>query len=123
MTCNGVYVNGRLLGDTGWINLAYASGFTDATAGQIGYRVKNGIVFIRGGAAGTISEGVYQVVTADAIPAEYRPTQHFRTGGMGSSMRGNVGIEVNANDGLIRLGWNGGTRPAWFGAGCSYPVD
>ncbi|WP_437582737.1 hypothetical protein ACSAGD_10755 [Paramicrobacterium sp. CJ85] len=120
---NGVYVNGRLLGDTGWIDLAYASGFTAGTAGQLSYRVVDGIVFIRGGAAGDIAKGSYQVVAADPIPAQYRPAQHYRTGGMGTGMNGNTGIEINATDGLIRLGWRGDEKPSWFAAGCSYPVD
>ena len=124
---NGEKVQSDL--DTGWVDLAYAPGFEPGTAGQISYRVKNGVVYIRGGAQGEIDSGVYQIVTSTPIPPEYRPAQHYRTGGMGSSMKGYIGIEINADDGLIRLGWsigpNGSTsyRPAWLAAGCSYPVE
>lgn len=108
--------------DTGWISLSYLSGFAPGTAGQLSYRVRAGVVYISGGAEGVFPSGAYTQVNDALIPAAYRPTISYRTGAMGSGMRGNCGVEIHPS-GAVLLGWREGTQPAWISAGCSYPVE
>lgn len=114
--------------DTGWQPLSYASGFiAGSAAGQIRWKCRDGVVTIIGGAEGTFTSGNYTTVTTTPIPEKYRPPfgQNFRTGQMGSSMRGYCGGEVSAATGLINLGWNesgGMAPPAWISAGFTYQV-
>lgn len=61
------------LDDTGWIDLAYVSGYSAGTATQLQYRCKNNMVTIRGGATGTFASGSYVTVNKDLLPSKYRP--------------------------------------------------
>lgn len=108
--------------DTGWANLSYASGFTSGNAGQLKYRVKNGIVYITGGASGTFTQGTYTTVNSGLIPEKYRPIQNMRVGACGSGARPCI-AEVTT-DGSIRLSTMGisGT-PSWISFTISYPLS
>jgi hypothetical protein len=110
-------------GDSGWINLTYASGFTAGTAAQIQYRVRDGVIYFRGGATGTFTSGTYTgIVNPGAIPAAYAPSQPHRGGAMGSTMTPG-GFEIST-DGSIKLGWNNlPSAPAWLALATSYPVN
>jgi hypothetical protein len=108
--------------DTGWVTMTLLSGFTSGTAQPLQYRVKRGIIYFRGGAAGTFTEGTYTDVTAaGAIPAAYRPSQVFRGGAVGTGMRP-CGFELHT-DGTVRLGWQAlNTAPTWIALATSYPL-
>jgi hypothetical protein len=115
---NWLYVSG----DSGWVNMTYSSGITAGTAEQIQYRVKNGVIFFRGGGTGTFAAGAYQnIVEPGAIPSAYRPAQNVRGGATGTGMRP-CGYEINI-DGSIKLGSNGlSSQPTWIAFAASYPV-
>jgi hypothetical protein len=108
------------LDDTGWINLAYVSGYSAGTATQLQYRCKNNMVTIRGGATGTFASGSYVTVNKDLLPSKYRPQKTTRGGAMGASMRP-CGFEVNV-DGTIKLGSNLTTMPSWIAFCVTYPI-
>lgn len=108
------------LDDTGWIDLAYKTGFSAGTATKLQYRYKNGFVTIRGGATGTFTSGSYVTVNQDLIPSQYRPRLTTRGGAMGSSMKP-CGYEVNV-DGTIKLGSNLSSMPSWIAFCITYPI-
>lgn len=109
--------------DVPWTNMSYASGFTSGTAMPLQYRVKNGIVYWRGGATGTFPEATYVAVTnIGSVPAAYRPFQNLRSGAVGTGMRP-CGWELNT-DGAVRFGWQAlASSPSWIAFSCSYPLD
>jgi hypothetical protein len=109
-------------GDTGWVNMAYTSGYSAGSATQIQYRVRAGVVYFRGGGTGTFAAGAYQnVVDPGGVPTAYRPVSITRGGAMGEGMRP-CGFEINT-DGSIKLGSNGLTaQPSWIALMTSYPI-
>lgn len=113
-------------GDSGWTDLALASGYTALGTGEvIQYRVKNGVVFYRGGATGSYPAGSYQTVVAPGgIPATYRPpaNTYQRGGAMGTGLRPG-GWEIGP-DGSIKMGSGGlSAQPTWMAFSASYPIN
>jgi hypothetical protein len=109
-------------GDTGWVTIPYAAGFTGVGSGEIlQCRAKDGIVYVRGGATGTFDGGAYEVVASPgAIPSLYRPLDNHRGGAMGTGMRPG-GFEINP-DGGIKLGSGGlSVQPTWIAFSTCYP--
>lgn len=109
--------------DTGWIDLALDSGFTVGNATQLCYRVKNGVVYVKGGAAGTFTANSYTAINSgDPIPEQYRPSIAIRSGACGSGA--NPCIIVANADGIIRVGYDATYgKPSWIGGTISYPVE
>jgi hypothetical protein len=110
--------------DTGWQNIPYASGYSALPLGEvIQYRVKDSIVFYRGGASGSYPNDTYSLVAAaGAIPSAYRPTLNVRGGAMGTGCRPG-GFEIGT-DGSIKLGSGGlSVQPAWLAFNASYPIN
>lgn len=112
-----------LWNDSGWVNCAYLPGYSAGTPGQLQVRRIGNIVWIRGGATGSIVHSVYTPV-AD-IPEGYRPNTIIRTGGAGSSGRNSL-IEITS-EGSFRIAWNNmgtsSSAPSWGAVFSSYPVD
>lgn len=112
------------LTNTGWVNVAYAAGYTLGTGEQLQYRVHKNVVYWRGGASGTYAAGVYQTVTAaNAIPTYILPDMPaLRGGAMGTAMRP-CGFEINTGDKTLKFGSNGlATQPSWIAFTCAYPL-
>lgn len=107
--------------DTGWIDLPYVAGFTAGTPGQMAYRVRDGVFYLKGGATGTFPSASYtNVVAAGAIPAEYRPPEQFRGGAFAQQGRA-AGVEIHSNGGILFAHRND-TNPSWIAALVSYPI-
>lgn len=110
-----------LFSDTGWTNLTYNTGYTAGTAQQLQYRVRDNVVYFRGGATGTFTSSTYQQVTAaNAIPSAYRPTQTHLAGAMGTNLLG-CGSQITTT-GEIMLGFVGSSVPSWISFSTSYPI-
>lgn len=109
--------------DAVWTNVAYASGFTAGTATQLRWCVYRGVVYWRGGASGTFPAGDYvPVSTPNVIPDAIMPTETWRGGAMGSSMRP-AGFEIQPADRTVKLGSNGlSSQPVWIQFATSYPL-
>ena len=120
-----VIIGGSGGGDTGWLDLPYAEGFTATTVGQLAYRREGSRVWIRGGAYGTFTAGSYIQPHTGTIPVVHRIGKTSYVGTMGDGMRGYCGIQVTAA-GQVRLGFSAGgvglSSPVWISAECSYLV-
>lgn len=108
--------------DTGWIDLTYEAGYTAGTAKQLRYRIRDGVVYIQGGATGPFTSGSYKTVAM--LPVAARPSEdQIRAGAAGSS--GRAGLwEVNKT-GEIKFAfnaWGSSGVPAWMAMSCSYPL-
>lgn len=111
-----------LAADTGWVNITYSSGFSAGTAQQLQYRVRDGVMYLRGGATGTFTDASYTAVCPNnSIPTAYRPPFTIRGGACGSNARQAI-YEINATNGNVLLGYNGGTAPTWIAFTCAYPI-
>lgn len=114
--------------DSGWVNITsgFASGFTTgSTPGQLAYRVKDDIVYWRGGVNGTLPSGAYTTVVT-GLPAACRPPgtsdgQPYRTGAAFSGAT--PGIVEFHSGGSIVLGQSSGANKAWGAFTASYPKD
>lgn len=104
----------------GWVDIAYASGFSAGTPGQLRYRIHRHVVYFMGGATGTFVSGTYHQVNATALPALIRPSAYRRGGAMGTAMR-SCGWEIGP-DGIIKLGANNTSMPSWVGFTDDYPL-
>lgn len=113
----------QLSEDTGWVDMKYQTGFTAGTAGQLQYRIRAGLCYLRGGASGTFVAGTYHVV-ATGLPLRARPVGlDARGGGIAQGMR-HGGYEVN-RDGSIKLGYNDGISSGigWVAFTSSFPIE
>ena len=108
--------------DTGWIAILTDGAFTAGTATQLSYRVKNGVMYIKGGATGTFTANAYTPVnTVNTIPEAYRPPVKIRTGACGSSATACI-MEVDT-DGVVKFGYDSTYgKPSWIGGLISYPI-
>lgn len=72
-----VTVNGQAISDSGWINIPLASGYEAGETGTPQYRIKNGIVYLRGSvqetASGTLTVNTSPGHTIGTLPVEARP--------------------------------------------------
>lgn len=109
-------------GDTGWINITYASGYNATGIAQLQYRVKGGVVYFRGGANGTFTSATFMTIaSAGAVPAAYCPSQAVRGGASGAAARPAVfGI---LTDGSIVAGSGGlSSQPTTVEFCANYPT-
>jgi len=109
--------------DTGWQDISYASGYSAGTGDPLKYRVKNGIVYIKGYVTGTFASGTYATVAT--IPASITPTEAIRGGA--AAQQGKPALYQIATTGIIQvcpqvLG-TGVAVPTWIQFTTSYPVD
>lgn len=123
---------GTTLTNTNWVNLAYLSGFTSGTAGQLRYCIREKVLYLQGGADGVFPAATYVQVNATTLPSGIVAALQasaaagqisIRSGAMGSGMRP-CGWEYRLSDGAILLGSNNpdaGT-PAWIGFSTAIPL-
>jgi hypothetical protein len=111
--------------DTGWVNLAYQSGYTNAN-GQAEYRQIGNRVWIEGAADRTAGDFTTTAVTVATIPAAARPenTQRYAsygTGGRLGRVEINTGGDINiAVPNLV----NSPDEPfGWLGISHTYLTD
>ncbi|ARC55973.1 hypothetical protein AS850_02655 [Frondihabitans sp. 762G35] len=115
-----VYFNGTSWSDTGWVNVpALLNGFTISTV--VGYRVLNGICYLRGGVGRPASFTTR--ATAFTLPVGARPTADLLLPVGVSGWGGDV--QILAADGTV--GFQSPTArsgtPAYQITGLSYPVS
>ena len=112
-----------LEGDTGWQDISYASGYSAGTGDPLKYRVKNGIVYIKGFVTGTFVSGTYATVAS--IPASITPTVVVRSGA--AAAQGRPAMFQITTEGLISVCTNVlGTSTSvttWIQFTTSYPID
>lgn len=119
--------NTSILGDTGWIDCTYASGFTAGTPGQLRVRRVGKTVTLQGGATGTIPANIYQTVAN--LPKGMFPSSTIYGGAMGSSMTPaavQVVQDTGASDaGNIRFGRDSSVSlvPPWIAASVTWFLD
>lgn len=110
------------ISDTGWITIPYEAGYTLGTGGPLRYRIREGVVYIQGGATGSFTSGSYKTVAT--LPEVARPSaDQVRAGAAGSSGRAGL-YEVNKT-GEIKFAfnaWGSSSAPTWMAMNCSYPL-
>lgn len=110
--------------DTGWTNLnGYASGFTGGgTPGNLQYRVKDGVVYWRGGATGTLPPGTYTTVATIPSTLSYLwPSAVLRSGSAHGG--GKAGLWELGTTGIFKFSPDNTTTAGWGALVTSYPLD
>lgn len=109
--------------DTGWQDISYASGYSAGSGVPLKYRVKNGIVYMRGMIYGTFANASY--VTVATIPSSITPNELIRSGAAGQQGKPAL-YEINPG-GVIKISVNlmgsSVALPAWVHFNASYPID
>lgn len=106
-------------GDSDWVNMTYASGYTAGVPGQLAYKTTGSTLHIKGGATGVFPVGDYMQVSTTFIPPRFRPsdTQYFGAGVSGGHAGG---IQIS-QQGFIQLVSQ--VQPNWISAACTMPLS
>jgi hypothetical protein len=111
--------------DTGWVDVTYASGFTDANGGQLAYRKIGKQVYLRGGANRTAGDYSTTAVTVATLPTIAHPGQTERYASYGTL--GRVGRVEITSAGAINVAVPNNVDPdspfGWMGLSHTYLTD
>ena len=108
--------------DTGWRNIAYDSGWSGGTGGQLQYRKINNQVFLRGGVGQTITpDGIYKTVSTGGLPIGIRPPTEVRVTGMGGSGRP-IGWRITVTGNIDVINQSTNTATTWASVFCSWLI-
>lgn len=112
------------LGDTGWINIGLASGYTASGGWTPQYRAMNGVVYFRGfvqPSSGTFAQGTVTISTA--LPSNRRPATGYviRTAATDSGViQGR--LFMPASGGILEVGFNASGANYVDLSALSYPL-
>jgi len=107
--------------DTGWITITsgFLAGFhNNGTAGKLQYRIRDGVVYWRGGADGVFPSGAYTRFV-EGLPAAASPDSFIRFGGTGSGANPTF-IEFSPL-GYLNAAQSAGSNRAWVDFTISFP--
>lgn len=111
--------------DTGWVDLAYAAGYTAGTPGQLAYRVLNGRLSFRGGAqktSGSFNAGTFENILAAPLAVNLRPGTNCHELNIGTGSR--VAVTRVDTGGMLAMTTANGvaTGATWAATNLAYPL-
>lgn len=109
--------------DSGWVDITVNSGFAAQSSGERpSVRLRNGIVYVRGGWSNTGISAINSSYTVGTIPAGYRPVVNVigRAGVASGAASANL-LFGAAGDVIIRTGPN--LTSYYMSGGQSWPID